>query len=55
MKLTDEYDENVWIVNPRYKMSTNIIVDFGILYHFHTRLSSSPFYSTMRRPMEMVL
>ena len=55
MKLTDEYNENVWIVNPRYKMSMNIIVDFGILYHFHTRPSSSPFYSTMRRPMGMVL
>ena len=55
MKLRDEYNENVWIVNPRYKMSMNIIVDFGILYHFHTRPSSSPFYSTMRRPMGMVL
>ena len=54
MKLTDEYDENVWIVNPRYKMYMNIIVNFGILYHFHTRPSSSPLFSTIRRPMGIV-
>ena len=54
MKLTDEYNENVRIVNNRYKMSMNIIVDFGILYHFNTRPSSSPLFSTIRRPMGIV-
>ena len=43
MKLTDEYDENVWIVNPRYKMSMYIIVDFGISTSFLTGPISSPF------------
>ena len=55
MKLTDEYDENVWIVNPRYKMSMYIIVDFGISTSFLTGPISSPFFSTLRRPMGMVI
>ena len=55
MKLTDEYAENVWIVNPMYKMSMYIIVNFGISTSFLTGPISYPLLSTLRRPMEMVL
>ena len=55
MKLIDEYNENVRIVNPWYKMSKKITINYGISTSFLTGPISYPLLSTLRRPMEMVL